>query len=161
MDDQTTAPIVTRNKLREITTSTVPSERLDFDTETVLIHFTDEFTDDLLENACRLARHRDSTTLEASDLLLYLQREHDITVDGYQNLEDKVPLRKGGIGTSMQAMGTEEHARRASQAQRASTAVSSQMQSFVPGSSVFSAPPSSFTTQQFFNQNSSNFPAGR
>ena len=81
-DEQQIAPVVNRNKLHEIANSVVPGERFDFDTETILMQFTDEFVDDLLNNACKLTMHRDSTTLEASDLLLYLERDHDITVAG-------------------------------------------------------------------------------
>lgn len=127
-DEQQIAPVVNRNKLHEIANSVVPGERFDFDTETILMQFTDEFVDDLLNNACKLTMHRDSTTLEASDLLLYLERDHDITVAGYENLEDKVVHKSaGGQHTTSAAGGnpvaTDEHSRRLAQIQRASNSI--------------------------------------
>ena len=155
-DDQpSAAPVVNRNKLREITTATVPGERLEFESETVLMHIADEFVDDLLGNACRLAKHRDSPTLEASDLLLYLEREHDITVPGYENLEDKI-VRKPSTSNSQQPSTSvvDAHSRRMIQVQRASNSIphpsSTNTATTTVGMQGFF--PSSGSSMQFSNQ---------
>lgn len=118
-EDHQALPILTRAKLREIATSTIPNERIDFEAETFLLHSCDEFIEDLLSNACKLAKHRSSENLEASDMLLYLERYHDISFPAYESLEDKAAATTPTASAS--SKGLDEHARRMAHVQRASS----------------------------------------
>lgn len=98
----------------------------------------DEFVEDLLANACKLAQHRNSQTLEASDLLFYLERQHDISIPGFEVLEDKTAKKASSSTQTASAVGTaatlDEHARRVASLQRgiSSTIASSAIPGSVP-----------------------------
>jgi transcription initiation factor TFIID subunit TAF12 len=123
-EDQHSLPILTRIKLREIATSTIPNERLDFESETFLLHSADEFIEDLLSNACKLAKHRGSENLEATDMLLYLERYHDISFPAYESVEEKAASANPATASST-SKGPDEHARRMAHVQRASSSMPS------------------------------------
>ena len=100
----------------------------------MLMHMMEEFMDDVLYESSKLARHRESQTLEASDLLLYLERHHDISAPGYDSLESKAvskkPATTGTTGTgssattnNTQSSSIDEHNKRLFQVQRAAAAV--------------------------------------
>lgn len=48
-----------------------------------ILQLADEFFDNVVSNACRLAKLRGSTTLEIRDIQLTLQRQYNIRIPGY------------------------------------------------------------------------------
>lgn len=113
--DSEVLPTLTRTKLREIVSSAVPGEKIDFEAETLMIQVIEEFLDDVIKEGCKNAKHRGSQTLEAPDMTLYLERYHEILACGFQNIENSAIKRIPANATG----GTDEHAKRLFHAQRA------------------------------------------
>ncbi|MCJ1471377.1 Transcription initiation factor TFIID subunit 12 [Lambiella insularis] len=63
------------------------AESLDPDVEETLLDVADEFVDNVITAACRLAKIRQGTTLELRDLQLILERNYNIRVPGYASDE--------------------------------------------------------------------------
>lgn len=60
--------------------------------EDVLVEIADDFVESITKAACSLAKHRRSTTLEAKDILLHVERNWNITLPGFGG--DEVKLYK-------------------------------------------------------------------
>src|SRR4051812_47347316 len=52
-----------------------------------ILQMADDFVDSLVTSACRLAKLRDSQTLEIRDLQLVLERNYNIRIPGYASDE--------------------------------------------------------------------------
>lgn len=52
-----------------------------------MYQLADEFVDDVVTSACRLAKLRDSSTLDIRDLQLILERNYNIRIPGYASDE--------------------------------------------------------------------------
>ncbi|MCJ1382450.1 Transcription initiation factor TFIID subunit 12 [Xylographa soralifera] len=62
-------------------------EALDPDVEETLLDVADEFVDNVIAAACKLAKLRQSATLELRDIQLILERNYNIRVPGYASDE--------------------------------------------------------------------------
>ena len=49
-----------------------------------MLEFADEFIEDVLRFSCMLAKHRKSNALETKDVQLYLERQWNISLPGFQ-----------------------------------------------------------------------------
>ncbi|KAL5974639.1 hypothetical protein ACLOJK_031309 [Asimina triloba] len=81
--------ILSKRTIQELVSQIEPSEWLDPDVEDVLGEIAEDFVEQLVTNACSLAKHRKSTTLEAKDILLHLERNWNITLPGFGGDEIK------------------------------------------------------------------------
>lgn len=52
-----------------------------------LLQLADDFVDNLITSACRVAKLRDSPTLEIRDIQLILERNYNIRIPGYASDE--------------------------------------------------------------------------
>lgn len=66
-----------------------PSEKLDPEVEDILVDIAEDFVESITKFGCSLAKHRKSTTLEAKDILLNLERNWNMTLPGYGGDEIK------------------------------------------------------------------------
>ncbi|KAI8810206.1 transcription initiation factor TFIID subunit A-domain-containing protein [Cladochytrium replicatum] len=74
------------------------AEKLDPDTEELVSEIATDFVRRITEFAAKLAKHRNSDTLEAKDGQLILDRKYNIRVPGYQPTDDPAddaPARRG------------------------------------------------------------------
>ncbi|CAL9203098.1 transcription initiation factor TFIID subunit 12-like [Musa acuminata AAA Group] len=81
--------ILGKRSLRELVSQIDPSEKLDSEVEDVLVEIAEDFVESVATFACSLAKHRKSTTLEAKDILLHVERNWNMMLPGYGGDEIK------------------------------------------------------------------------
>ncbi|XP_052177007.1 transcription initiation factor TFIID subunit 12 isoform X4 [Diospyros lotus] len=79
--------ILSKRSIQELLSQIDPSEKLDPEVEDVLVDIAEEFVESITTAGCALAKHRKSTTLEAKDILLHLERNWNMTLPGFSGDE--------------------------------------------------------------------------
>lgn len=87
--DESSKRILSKRSIHELVNQVDPSEKLDPEVEDILMDIADEFVESVTTFGCSLAKHRKSTTLEAKDILLHLERNWNITLPGFGGDEIK------------------------------------------------------------------------
>lgn len=82
--------ILSKRSIGELVNQIDPSERLDPEVEDLLVDLAEEFVESITTFGCSLAKHRKSTTLEAKDILLHLEKNWNITLPGFCSDEIKI-----------------------------------------------------------------------
>ncbi|XP_022133029.1 transcription initiation factor TFIID subunit 12 [Momordica charantia] len=82
--------ILSKRSICELVNQIDPSERLDPEVEDILVDLAEEFVESITTFGCSLAKHRRSTTLEAKDILLHLEKNWNITLPGFGSDEIKI-----------------------------------------------------------------------
>ncbi|KAJ3319947.1 Transcription initiation factor TFIID subunit 12 [Gonapodya sp. JEL0774] len=75
--------ILSRHKVRELVKSIDEKETIEEDVAVMMSQIAGEFLEQVVEMACKLAKHRGSDTLEPKDLQLVLERYYSIRVPGF------------------------------------------------------------------------------
>ena len=81
------ARLLSKRKLQDLIKSIDPDERLEPDVEELLMEVADEFIDSVLQQSCKIARHRKGQMLEVRDVQLHLERNWNIRIPGYSSEE--------------------------------------------------------------------------
>ncbi|KAK6942617.1 Transcription initiation factor TFIID subunit 12 domain [Dillenia turbinata] len=81
--------IVSKRSIHELVAQIDPSERLDPEVEDILVDIAEDFVESITTFGCSLAKHRKSTTLEAKDILLHLERNWNMAIPGFSGDEIK------------------------------------------------------------------------
>lgn len=78
-----------------------PEQRLDADVEDILMDLTWDFINNVSNSAAKLAKHRQSDTVEACDAQLIVEKHYNIRIPGFGVEVVQEPVKK--------QRGTEEH----------------------------------------------------
>nr|XP_023871934.1 transcription initiation factor TFIID subunit 12 [Quercus suber] len=87
--DESCNRILGKRSIHELVSQIDSSENLDPEVEDILVDIAEDFVDSITTFGCSLAKHRKSTTLEAKDILLHLERNWNITLPGFGGDEIK------------------------------------------------------------------------
>lgn len=87
--DESNKRIIGKRSIQELVNQIDPSEKLDPEVEDILIDIAEEFVESITTFGCSLAKHRQSSTLEAKDILLHLERNWNMTLPGFGGDEIK------------------------------------------------------------------------
>ncbi|BBH07673.1 TBP-associated factor 12 [Prunus dulcis] len=87
--DESCNRILSKRSIHELVNQIDPSEKLDPEVEDILMDIADEFVESITTFSCSLAKHRKSTTLEAKDILLHIEKNWNITLPGFGGDEIK------------------------------------------------------------------------
>lgn len=90
---QTELRILTRQKLSELAKQIDGEDKLDDEASRLLMIVAEDFVDNVATYACRLAKHRKSTTVEVKDVQMHLERNWGIRIAGLSS--DDVPPGRG------------------------------------------------------------------
>eukprot|EP01127_Copromyxa_protea_P015488 TRINITY_DN4462_c0_g1_i1.p1 TRINITY_DN4462_c0_g1~~TRINITY_DN4462_c0_g1_i1.p1 ORF type:complete len:188 (+),score=38.49 TRINITY_DN4462_c0_g1_i1:135-698(+) len=73
--------VMKRSKLHDLVQQIDYREELNSEAEDLLLAVSDEFVDSVLDFSCKLALHRNSSRLEAKDVLFHLNKDWNIKLD--------------------------------------------------------------------------------
>lgn len=82
-----TSKILNKKKIQDLVREVDPNTQLDEDVEEMLLQIADDFIENIVTAGCQLAKHRKSSTLEAKDILMHLERNWSMWVPGYTTEE--------------------------------------------------------------------------
>lgn len=87
------------NRLNELVRETDPNLQLEEDIEETLISLADDFIDNVLSGACRLAKHRHVPTIEVKDLLMFLDKNFNMWIPGF-GTDELRPYKRSSLTES-------------------------------------------------------------
>ncbi|KIW19793.1 hypothetical protein PV08_00368 [Exophiala spinifera] len=88
--------VLSKKKLNELVREVCgpgPDEQLDPEAEEIFLQVADDFVDDVVTQACKLAKLRGSPSLELRDIQIVLERQYNIRVPGYSTDEIRTVRR--------------------------------------------------------------------
>lgn len=81
--------VLSKRSIHELVHQVDPLEKLDPEVADILGDIAENFLESIIRSGCSLAKHRKSTTLEAKDVLLHLEKNWNITLPGFGGDEIK------------------------------------------------------------------------
>ncbi|KAK7392594.1 hypothetical protein VNO78_21037 [Psophocarpus tetragonolobus] len=87
--DESSNSILSKRSIHELVSQVDPLEKLDPEVADILVDVAENFLESITRSGCSLAKHRKSTTLEAKDILLHLEKNWNMTLPGFGGDEIK------------------------------------------------------------------------
>ncbi|KAI4300451.1 hypothetical protein L6164_033829 [Bauhinia variegata] len=87
--DESCNRIVSKRSIHELVNQVDPLEKLDPEVTDILVDIAENFLESITRSGCSLAKHRKSTTLEARDVLLHVEKNWNMTLPGFGGDEIK------------------------------------------------------------------------
>ncbi|KAF7818772.1 transcription initiation factor TFIID subunit 12 [Senna tora] len=87
--DESCNRILSKRTIHELVNQVDPSEKLDPEVADILVDIAENFFESITKSGCSLAKHRKSTTLEAKDILLHLEKNWHMSLPGFGGDEIK------------------------------------------------------------------------
>ncbi|KAI4348983.1 hypothetical protein L6164_009643 [Bauhinia variegata] len=91
--DESSNRILSKRSIHELVNQVDPLEKLDPEVADILVDIAENFLESITRSGCSLAKHRKSTTLEAKDILLHLEKNWNVTLPGFGGDEIKAYRR--------------------------------------------------------------------
>lgn len=87
--DESCNSILSKRSIHELVNQVDPLEKLDPEVADILVDIAENFLESITRSGCSLAKHRKSTTLEAKDILLHLEKNWNMSLPGFGGDEIK------------------------------------------------------------------------
>ncbi|KAL1530082.1 hypothetical protein AB1Y20_001004 [Prymnesium parvum] len=84
-------------RLQELTSQIDPTIDLDREAQAILQDVADDFVENVASFACELAKHRESTTLEAKDIQLALEKNWNMRLPGVSDAQEMKAIKKTSV----------------------------------------------------------------
>ncbi|KAG5003156.1 hypothetical protein GLYMA_10G070700v4 [Glycine max] len=81
--DESSNSILSKRSIHELVNQVDPLEKLEPEVADILVDIAENFLESITRSGCSLAKHRKSTTLEAKDILLHLEKNWNMTLLGF------------------------------------------------------------------------------
>nr|CAG4643610.1 EOG090X0HZC [Ilyocryptus agilis] len=88
--------VLTRARLQDLVREVDPNEQLDEDVEELLLQIADDFIESTVNASCQLAKHRQASSLDVSDIQLHLERQWNMWIPGF-GTEELRPYKRAPV----------------------------------------------------------------
>jgi len=75
--------VLTRGRLQELVREVDPNEQLDEEVEELLLQIADDFIESTVTASCQLAKHRNASSLDITDVQMHLERQWNMWIPGF------------------------------------------------------------------------------